>query len=292
MDGNEYPFPDTSRSIRNRGEPFNTDPLEKQWSNYRREAVNIREEVDRMYRNILHAVDTESVAHSRMIPLEVNPETDPRVATMKVLCKPLPLSYHKYNTFGSGRKGMGDPVRKRDAPGPGQYHSPSGPSSLNTTNTSAVSIPKKGTSSFSMSPRRSALENPQIEKTSARVPGPGEYNLPSTFESHRPQSKNGSFGKAPRLSISDNDLPGPGTYATEAVKKHAVHASHTFRSTSPRLHVQKTCAPGPTHYRPEDADYFGKGKGVTIPKAPPVEKPLDVPGPGTYNIELSNKRDQ
>lgn len=247
-------------------------------------------------------------------PHYISATTDSRVAAMQVLLRNNKATSNLYrsNTFGSGRKGMSDPVTKIDTPGPGSYHSEghervrtssarrsdSAHSMADAPRARSASATRVGVS-FGKSERpESVLSCREVFASkrgpAMRPPGPGDYVAPSTFNNTKPTSTRGSFGKAGRDAGAPKPIaPGPGSYAISDLvdDKPTLHnkgPSPAFASQTPRLPPVKTVAPGPGAYSDQTLATKPVGhQGFSFGKAPlPIQaEPEVTPGPGDYYIE-------
>ena len=247
----------------------------------------------------------------------INATTDSRVAAMQALlrqsaARPFGVSsastsgLYRSNTFGSGRKGMSDPITKIDTPGPGSYgaegagrraQSAAGGGRAPSPHVRARSA-DRGVS-FGKSDRPPlVLSDREVNKSrrdAVRPPGPGDYIAPSTFASSRPTSTKGSFSKADRDAGKAKPIaPGPGTYAIVDQKESADKLSGkspAFASTTPRLPPVRSEAPGPGAYLAASAPTAAQPQGFSFGKAPlaTLAPPAEVtPGPGDYYIETED----
>lgn len=283
--------------------------------------MDVRSEVDRMYGSIMAAIDAADDATDAVrprqppqhVPFTINAHTNARVATLQAMLKPITLKMQRQatgSTFGSGRKGMSDPVQKRaDAPGPGEYHreepdaARAGLSSTAGLNVSAVtgrtgsSRPQSRGFSFGTSARCSQLDVSGTVRTASSgapavsallQPGPGDYQIPSSFGGKTNGSKKGSFGQAERTPAVRQDAPGPGTYALEAqplTHRTASPARAAFASGSPRLPPTKSDTPGPGDYHPAPVGVVtDSAPAYSFPRAAAKAPAAGTPGPGTYNL--------
>ena len=327
----------TAASSRKRSSTSNSRGIEEAWNSLRNTtadaaALDVRSEVDRMYDSIMSSIDKvpddpNGSQARRHVPFVVNEYTNPRVATMKAMMKPISLKMYRQatgSTFGSGRKGMSDPVKKReDEPGPGDYHHSEGDHvnadtgrngvtahGLNVSattsgiaarsNSSSIARPQSRGYSFGTSPRQSHLNvSATVRSVSSGAaallqPGPGDYAVPSSFGLANTGSKKGSFGLAERSAPLKKDAPGPGTYSLDGSPPNRTSspARAAFVSGTPRLPQVKSDTPGPGEYiKPlQPTAAAADAPAYTFPRASAKPPSTLSPGPGTYNVMLEPDR--
>ena len=96
-----------------------------------------------------------------------------------------------------------------------------------------------------------------------------------------------SIGKASITRFSKEPIPGPTDYEPHFNARSSLPA-YTFNRTPRKIH-QLTDSPGPGKYLP---DIIVNPKGITISKSPRALSNVRYfsPGPGDYNLEMSNSR--
>lgn len=145
----------------------------------------------------------------------------------------------------------------REFPGPGLY--------------TPYESPKSPGYTISKSPR--VLSN--IRYIS---PGPADYSYQKLQAKYQY-----SISKAKRRIHNSSESPGPGYYSPNLDMK--LEASPRIRfSNQPRMPIDSFITPAPGQYHLPDID---RKPGFTIPKARPLPKPANSPGPGFYKIPLS-----
>eukprot|EP00830_Metopus_es_P001488 TRINITY_DN11284_c0_g1_i1.p1 TRINITY_DN11284_c0_g1~~TRINITY_DN11284_c0_g1_i1.p1 ORF type:complete len:313 (-),score=29.65 TRINITY_DN11284_c0_g1_i1:22-960(-) len=215
---------------------------------------------------------------------------------------PLPSDFTKDKKkgfqFGIGRDAYSkvfykeSPPQSTTAPGPGTYAS---------TNSALKSSPK-----FSMRTRTAEFG---IAASSKGIPGPGQYQLPTSidpkgryqFAKYR-NSAATLFNPPSSVRFKDTKgfVPGPGQYSTpSAISKEGTYAISNFRSSGSIRFLQGSRAaisssssllsPGPGSYRlPSEFGYYGSKFAQTLDErqwktAGGAEKPRTVSKPVNIN---------
>ena len=283
------------------------------------ENIDVRDEVERMYQRALAAVegntDGPTSGHTNQSAGgcdeghdgPASPPAIPRLSMAAILAL-------RSNTFGSSRRGLTEPVRKADGPGPGSYYrgvpaDAAATSSIgsNTPRWSIGSGPRSGRTPAGVNrdERRRGLDptlSAGATNLASAAPGPGEYTIPSTFAdvAKKPTAGNSkthtTFGRSQRSSIGtprSGDCPGPGHYALNVGPKPPSLATASFSSKAARLPKAGGPAPGPGRYEVESAERFlraaASGAVAMRPSShsrsisPPSQRHA-TPGPGTYNL--------
>lgn len=328
----------TVASSRKRSNNANSAVLEGAYSNFCEQGMDVKSEVDRMFNAVMTAIEDEQqqekertiAAPETMHAAQpwnhfvLDENSDSRIAAMKALMRPVPLSMYRKNTFGSGRTGMADAVKKVDGPGPGQYYPDevsarsgrSGSSNGSRSSLQERSSDRPSTSSSSRRPKGFSFGSGKRETTldgalaasksrsqQLSLPGPGEYKLPGAFDGTNVASRKGTFGCAPRnKELSKDSTPGPGSYALDLPPKQPVATADGdkkpnsgFLTSSPRMPSSKTDAPGPGTYhqveRGQSPPPLRDTPMFSFPKSESKGPSSVTPGPGTYDLTTKSTRE-
>lgn len=158
-------------------------------------------------------------------------------------------SVGSYGVFGTTSKRFNE--EKQDTLGPGVYE----PKSVDNI----FKPRKRDTRTSAFMPSKNSTP---IEKQNITTPGPGQYNVRSSWDQERRGSNDELFfGSARRFhSASSNNIPGPGSYRPEDSYK-LVHDKSTRNrhSTTPFLHSSKRFDTRCGSYRTSTEAHVGPG---------------------------------
>lgn len=268
--------------------------------------IDVRDEVERIYDSIVASVDdtgARAVVEDALRPVMFSDDdaahpfqqrpssaaTASSGARSGVGVSKLALGKLRCNTFGSQARAVCQTLPRSAEPGPGAY-----------TPRAGAFDSQKGTPRFRPASSGAATRARGRQGTDAaapaKVPGPGEYAVPSTFQGAATPRQHPTIGRAPRETRVRSQSPGPGAYDvgqrfSGAPDQEAPAKRVPFATSAPRMPTHRAASPGPGMYDTDDTARgdAAKPRGAVFGKASThrehtAQTRSPSPGPGQYNV--------